>query len=350
MKMEHAIVAPYAGRIRRVRHAAGDVVPGGEVLVELEPTGEKYSHPASRSPWNRTVGATRVSPAPAVEDICPEGNVVMPTYLDRYLAGEHERVWDELVAQGAAIREEPLYSDALAVAHETMRRVRANIEMLIPRLEALGYTFGYGWARGSSFADGSHLPVFTPPAPDVAGTIDELERRAGILPLSLRAFYEVVGSVNFVGGAPALWTDWRAVPDKLDALYVYPAVEALEGAETWQERYGHLTEEDWELPGPDEEDLCDSRAYAALPHDCWLVPIAPDEWHKYDISGCGGYEMAIPNPAADARLLTEQHRTTFVKYLRICFRWAGFPKLEQVAGAPATVSAISALTRGLLPI
>jgi 3-methylcrotonyl-CoA carboxylase alpha subunit len=36
MKMEHAIVAPYAGRVRRVPHQAGDVVPGGEALVELE--------------------------------------------------------------------------------------------------------------------------------------------------------------------------------------------------------------------------------------------------------------------------------------------------------------------------
>jgi biotin carboxyl carrier protein len=36
MKMEHAIVAPYAGHVRSVRYAAGDVVPGGEVLVELE--------------------------------------------------------------------------------------------------------------------------------------------------------------------------------------------------------------------------------------------------------------------------------------------------------------------------
>lgn len=35
MKMEHAIVAPHAARVRRVGHAAGDVVPGGEMLVEL---------------------------------------------------------------------------------------------------------------------------------------------------------------------------------------------------------------------------------------------------------------------------------------------------------------------------
>ncbi|HLY31678.1 MAG TPA: biotin/lipoyl-containing protein, partial [Ktedonobacterales bacterium] len=40
MKMEHAIVTPHAARVRRVTHAAGDVVPGGEPLVELEPLEE----------------------------------------------------------------------------------------------------------------------------------------------------------------------------------------------------------------------------------------------------------------------------------------------------------------------
>ena len=154
------------------------------------------------------------------------------------------------------------------------------------------------------------LRVFTPPAQDVLEIIAEFERRGGILPLSLRAFYEVVGSVNFVGTPPEAWTDWRSVPDGLDALYLYPAdAEMLNDAESWEEHYGDLTEEEWDLPGEDEEDLCDSRAYYALPHDCWLVWIAPDEWHKYDISGCGGYDIAVPNPAADARLLTEWHRT-----------------------------------------
>jgi 3-methylcrotonyl-CoA carboxylase alpha subunit len=39
MKMEHAVVAPYAGRVTRVLHVAGDVVQGGETLVEIEPEG-----------------------------------------------------------------------------------------------------------------------------------------------------------------------------------------------------------------------------------------------------------------------------------------------------------------------
>jgi hypothetical protein len=43
-------------------------------------------------------------------------------YLERYMAGEYERVWDELVALGAEVREEPLYSDALAVARDDEAR------------------------------------------------------------------------------------------------------------------------------------------------------------------------------------------------------------------------------------
>jgi biotin carboxyl carrier protein len=37
--MEHAVVASYAGRVTRVLHAAGDVVQGGETLIEIEPEG-----------------------------------------------------------------------------------------------------------------------------------------------------------------------------------------------------------------------------------------------------------------------------------------------------------------------
>jgi hypothetical protein len=31
------------------------------------------------------------------------------TYLERYLAGEYEQVWDELLGLGAAVRTPPLY-------------------------------------------------------------------------------------------------------------------------------------------------------------------------------------------------------------------------------------------------
>lgn len=273
----------------------------------------------------------------------------MPTYLERYVAGEYEQVWADLVALGPHVRQQSVYADALAVAQETMRRVRRNIETLIPRLEAAGYQFGYAWAQGQEFPSRPPDPVFAPPLPHVSQLLTELEAQVGVLPLSLRAFYEVVGSVNFVGEPPSAWSSWGAVSDGLDALYVYPLMGTLEDTTSWEDQYGEMTEEEWYLPATDEDDLCDTRAYAALPHDCWLVPIAPDEWFKYNISGCGAYEIATPNLAADTRLLTERHRTTFVNYLRVCLRWAGFPKLDQVAHAPAELAGIAALTRDLPP-
>jgi hypothetical protein len=215
-------------------------------------------------------------------------------------------------------------------------------------LSASGYTFGYEWPRGRTIPEGLRYPLFTPPAANVAETIATLESRAGVLPLSLRAFYEIVGGVNFVGEPPATWAAWCAAPEDLDPLYVYPAEIALEEAVSWQDRFEGVTDEEWNRG--DEEDPCDSRAYYALPRECWLVLIAPDECLKYDYSGCGEYEIAVPNLAADARLLTEAHRTTFVNYLRICLRWAGFPQLERAPGTEATLSVISDLTRDLLPI
>ncbi len=65
------------------------------------------------------------------------------SYLERYTSGEYESVWEELQALGSAVRQGPLHSDAIAVARETMRRVRQTIEILIQRLIRIGFVFGY---------------------------------------------------------------------------------------------------------------------------------------------------------------------------------------------------------------
>jgi len=36
MKMEHSIIAPYEGKVRRVHYHEGEVVKGGSVIVEME--------------------------------------------------------------------------------------------------------------------------------------------------------------------------------------------------------------------------------------------------------------------------------------------------------------------------
>ncbi|MBN2193897.1 MAG: hypothetical protein JW751_13865, partial [Polyangiaceae bacterium] len=63
------------------------------------------------------------------------------SYLNRYEEGDHEPVWAELSRLGAAVRQEPLRSDAMAVARATMNRVRINLERLHARLLDLGFEF-----------------------------------------------------------------------------------------------------------------------------------------------------------------------------------------------------------------
>ncbi len=255
-----------------------------------------------------------------------------------------------MVTLGPAVRDEPVSTDARAVAHETMRRARHNIETLIPRLVAIGYQFGYDGIPVTEEERRHLAPVFAPPATQTADTMARLQSQVGPLPLSLRTFYEVIGAVNLMGTVPETWGKWQRDLERehgLDPLYV-DGVGALDDVVAWEDVYGGAEEEDWDLDDPDGEDICDGHAYALLPHDCLLVPIAPDWDLKYGISGCGGYEIAVPNPSADARLLTEWHHTTFVNYLRICFRWGGFPGWERVEPRPD--SDLAFLTEGLLPI
>jgi len=65
----------------------------------------------------------------------------LSNYFDRYQRGERIEVWSDLIALGPAVRQEPVYSDAVAVARETMRRAAQNTETLITRLDGIGYEF-----------------------------------------------------------------------------------------------------------------------------------------------------------------------------------------------------------------
>jgi hypothetical protein len=83
-------------------------------------------------------------------------------FFDRYAGGDDKKVWEELIALGPSVREDPYAADALAVAYETMSRVDANVRTVTARLASLGY----------EFAERPHEP----PSPKTPKQIARLEK------------------------------------------------------------------------------------------------------------------------------------------------------------------------------
>ena len=244
----------------------------------------------------------------------------MTTFLDRYQQGEYESVWTDMLRYGVNIRQEPLLSDALSVVYETFVRARENLDRIMLRLRSIQYNFEYP----------EH--AFVPAQVNAHDHIYELERLAGALPISLRVWYETVGSVCFIGTHPQLSFYANGPFDAPPTIYSDPlVVEPLEAA---------LAE--YILQFPDDVSREDAETF--------YFPVAPDMYHKANVSGGASYEIAIPNISIDALLLNEAHHTTFVNYLRTCFHWGGFPGFEQYPEHQRPTELLAFLAHDLLPI
>lgn len=213
------------------------------------------------------------------------------TYLQRYETGEHRQVWAELQALGEAIARDGTREDAWAVACRTMRRARVNVERIYERLVRQCYEFEH--------PDRAWVPA----TPSDAEALREIESLVGPMPLSLRAWYEIVGSVWWTGNHPA----WESFGPETDALVITPVSHILNECRQWledrNERYGE---------------------YSQFFH----VEISPDRLHKADISGGPPYAIACGTPCADGLVKEESRRLHFVPYLRVCFKHGGFPGFE----------------------
>jgi hypothetical protein len=76
----------------------------------------------------------------------------------------------------------------------------------------------------------------------------------------------------------------------------------------------------------------------------YLVPIAPDYYHKADVSGGMWYNVSVPAVADDPPLNDEPHHITLVAYLELAVQWAGFPGL---ADCPGHSWPVAELIRGI---
>lgn len=158
-----------------------------------------------------------------------------------------------------------------------------RIAALVERLRAAGYVFD----RPDD--------AFPGPDPAALDIIRRIEAAAGELPLALKLFWMRIGSVDLTGSHP----DWPEPPVFLDQLVVF----APEDGAYYLDDY--LNGE----PGPFE------------------VVIAPDCFHKADVSGGPPYTVHVPAMADDPPLNGTTSPQTFLEHIERALRFAGFPGL-----------------------
>jgi hypothetical protein len=237
--------------------------------------------------------------------------------LARYRRGEHGPVWNELRSYEALAGD--LLEEARAVAKETMTRVARNADLLGDRLAVSGWRPLYSELR-------------TRPRAEDWEVMRRIEETTGTpLPVSLRAFWEAVGGINFVwdyksGDPPDLGVDLPI--DEMDPLCVDAPEVVTHVFDMWEEQRSGI---DPELVDPFHLDL------------------APDYLHKANTSGGGPYGIELPFLGADPIFANEAHELPFVDYLRLCFRWAGFPRLERHADRPGVRAFLEVMNQGLEP-
>jgi hypothetical protein len=231
------------------------------------------------------------------------------TYLERYLAGEYTQVWEELRRLDTGeVYKEPLFSDMYGVAHETMRRVKTNIETLIQRWQTLEMEFE------------NPGMVLVPPEPELSHGFSRFEQEIGRLPLSIRAFWEIVGSVNFCGED---FTFTRPGTElyyqSSDPLWIDPASMVMNDA---MENFRLTTTGDSEK----------------RPELAFRGCFAPDIYHKDDVSGGANPEFQL-TPGVDCGVYEtwytgDDEGMPFVDYLRLSIAWAGYPGFSRYNQPP----------------
>lgn len=214
---------------------------------------------------------------------------VAESWLDRYRSGNSAAVWGEMRDLGAGIRSERLWDHAQAVAAETMVRARQNIDTVVERLQALGYRFA------------QPAPVYWPPTPQTAAQLDAFESRHGPMPLSLRSFYEIAGTVDLTQSTAQLVQYWpedrRKEASELEIAGEYDPLVV--------------------------EPLDDPKSWPGVAGTAWFF--ACDEFHKANYSGGANYHVVLPDEGADFRIYgMADNSEFFVDYLRSTFAGGGF--------------------------
>jgi len=223
------------------------------------------------------------------------------TLYERYINGEYKEVYQEIYALGEDAFLPDKLPDIEKVLTETFQRVAHNLAIVYTELKNINYLFPTKF-------DYNSLRPLTKPLPnteELLAKLSETVQPYGYVPLSLKMFYSIVGACNFGWdyntNEEYIWQ--YADPIQINSLDDLVSEVTDEGLNEWQDYY--------------EED-----GFISL-------QLSADYFLKDNTSGGPAYALQITDKqSVDAPFLNEEHNTTFINYLRICFDNCGFSRIK----------------------
>ena len=227
-------------------------------------------------------------------------------FYDRYLSGEDSRsIYNDIYCLGATAFQDQYFEDIHSVLTETFLRVAFNLEIIYAELKKINYCFK------ENFEANYQKPLLSPLS-DTEQLLTRLEEAVadfGQIPLSLKLFYSIVGSCNFV------W-DYDTKPVMLWQYADPIQISSLD------DLVNYISEDDWRKYM--NEIIADDPSQH--PH----IELAADYLHKDNISGGPPYSIQITKDRSiDSLFLNEPNNTTFIDYLRICMENCGFSRIAK---------------------
>jgi hypothetical protein len=257
------------------------------------------------------------------------------SFYKRYINGEERQVWLELIEISKNTDCNEFDKDIFAVLDTTMQRVKHNIEIIVDRLGNFGYVF-----KENVEPDNKKHPIIYQSAnesnKDIIKKMTKELAKWGNIPLSFRSFYENISCINLIGYFPQWYNQEREETlFLLDPLWIYEINSSYKYC-LW------FSENNVEMKQDDENGL-------------YYYPFSSDEYFKEGISGAGFYGIYLNSKTLiDGNIYGFGIDITFMDYLRLCFRWAGFPALQwlqdEIHFDDPVLQFIKKISKDLLPI
>jgi hypothetical protein len=208
--------------------------------------------------------------------------------------GETEAVYTDIEKLGDTAFHPSNYPEIEKVLTETFERVAFNLDIIYKELLAINYVFNEGsLVRPHENTD------------EQLAKLDNAMSPFGFVPQSLKTFYKIVGSCNFA------W-DYHVNED-----FIWNCADPIQIL-SLDDIVSEVTSDDGIL---ELKEISEYDGFASL-------QLSADYLHKDNISGGRAYSLKLTDkPSIDGQFLHEEHNTTFINYLRLCFDNCGFPRM-----------------------